>query len=124
MTHDENVLKVLQTARGMIEDKEHWTTKVAARNKNGKVVNGYWEEASQWCATAAIRRAIDQQHQGYVDETLAIEVIRLVERASRKPQMPLHEFNDHVFVTHEDVIEAFTKAIDSITEKEAEHLPV
>ena len=124
MNHDENVLKVLRSARDMISDERHWTKHTSSRNSFGRPGEWYDEDGCQWCASAAIRRAYHQHSSsgdgGIRDFEVYEHAIIAVQGSSGYPQLALHEFNDKKFVTHKDVIEAFTKAIDNLTEKEGQ----
>jgi hypothetical protein len=55
MAKDNKVLKVLRTARGLVN--KGWTTGALAMNKNGKRVPVKSPEAVNFCAIGALRRA-------------------------------------------------------------------
>ena len=48
------VSTILRNARAMINDKDHWTQTVFARDEQGKPVDPGSDKACQWCATGAI----------------------------------------------------------------------
>ena len=123
-THDGEILKVLHSARDMISDERHWTKGTSARNSFGRPVDWYDKDACQWCATAAIRRSSSRQHfpgdgrsvDSGIEKAFKVycDAILVVQGTSRYTQLALHEFNDKRFITHKDVIGAFTRAIDKI----------
>ena len=124
--HEENVLKVIRVAKDMVSDENCWTKFTTARNSSGKPVDGYSKDACQWCASAAIRKAAQMNfldEGGDIDLEIANDAILFVRRALSEPAMLLHDFNDDRHTRHEDVIEAFTKAIDTLAAMEAGSSP-
>ena len=120
--HEENVLKVIRVAKDMISDERHWTKFTTARNSSGKPVDGYSKDACQWCASAAIRRAAQihfLEDDGDIDLSIANSAILLVRNTSSSSRVRLHDFNDDHQTRHEDIIEAFTRAIDTLAAMEA-----
>lgn len=57
MAKDNNVLKVLRMARGLINKKNGWNRGAMAMNKAGKTVTVKSPEAVCFCAIGALRRA-------------------------------------------------------------------
>ena len=57
MAKDNNVLKVLRTARGLVNKKNGWIRGAMAMNKMGKTVTVKSPEAVAFCAIGALRRA-------------------------------------------------------------------
>jgi hypothetical protein len=71
--------EILKAARGLISDREHWTTKAYARGRHGGTVPVSSKEACQFCAIGAADRIVYLRTGSLVtrdSETLREEVMR------------------------------------------------
>lgn len=51
-------LEILQKARDLIADEDHWTRGAYARNEEGKDVEPWRSDAVRWCAVGALARVV------------------------------------------------------------------
>ncbi len=58
MSPGRQAVEDLRAARALIEDRERWTCRAAARNAAGDVVVADAADACQWCAVGALFRII------------------------------------------------------------------
>ena len=96
--------RILKKARKLITNPKRWTQGASAKNKEGISVSAGGPLAKQWCAIGAIMKC-NPIVVGTYDYALASDFFR---RAVDSPSVS--EFNDDH--THEEVLEAFDKAIE------------
>lgn len=93
-----NVVEVLEAARNLISDPEHWTIEVCARDKDYQACGSKDPRATEWCAIGAIvRYAVDP-------------IIKLIARKFLEDIVgDIGSYNDSH--THAEVIAVFDAAI-------------
>ena len=118
-----SVLQVLKGAREILARPESWTQNALAKDAAGAAIEGVLsEEATCWCASGAIWKAMDADPFGgdvdtptrdlALDAKLAI-IGQLIEADGRKTRWTVPSWNDALERTHEEVIAAFDRAIEA-----------
>ena len=109
--------EILIQAKALISDKDHWTQRFFARNKERMPVSPAGKSACQWCAIGAIIRIRYNSKLEYLREaqaynalTQSIKDLNLDLGVSKDWDL-IGAFNDHADTTHEDIIKIFDKAI-------------
>lgn len=95
-------IEVLVKAKELLSDPEKWYKGYFAVNKNGKNVSSISDKAYKWCMTGALSKVcpydVDARH-------AAIDQLTFTLREG------IPGFNDAPDTTHQDVMNAFDKAI-------------
>ena len=121
---------LLETARKRIENPDHWTKGVLARDHSGNEVAPDSPDACQWCAIGAVEKAAEEVyvHPHYVHaygmkthpiNKALIEALGFLggaaEILSGKTSKPIEQLNDHPASSHSEILHMFSMAIDSAT---------
>lgn len=115
------ISQLLTDAKQLIVDPSHWTKGEYARNKEGFKVADSSDHACQYCAVGSLWRASgflrgepdsDPVKGDLVDRACSV----LLEAIGKKKGLSV--WNDLPETTHQDVINAFDKAIYLALEKE------
>jgi len=113
--------QLLIEAKELIKDPEDWTKGEYARNAAGVKVADSHPNACQWCTVGALWRAsgflqgdpvLDSQKGNLVNDACGL----LLQAIGRKRD--LSPWNDLPETTHQDVMNAYNKAIELVYEKE------
>jgi hypothetical protein len=121
-----HVKQLLIEAKALIEKPENWTRGVMARGKAGVEVAPESPEATCFCAMGALYRASkDQWNRGALYRASKDQWDRLAHiRAERTLREHAHghlfisEFNDDLKTMHQDIMNLFDKAINSLGDDE------
>ena len=103
---------VLRRARELIGSREAWTTKAAARRRDGRPVNPRDQDACRFCSLGAIMRAGIDSGLPEVSSASdrAVFVLGSVMSEMSRTSCAIADFNDHH--KHADVLKAFDVAIE------------
>jgi len=93
-------LEILEAARALIAEPEHWTKHVRARNRWHEEVSPKSDDARQWCAVGAIERSCDIESRSRLFDLL---------RDGLPDRALVGDFNDSH--THAEVLDLFDRAI-------------
>ncbi len=117
---DADVLKVLETARALIE--KGWTQRVAAADKHGRQVDVISEKATCFCTVGAIHRASADLDLPSSSATLAKRVLRQsfsrIIVVNHVIDDGLIIFNDAPGRKKEEVLSLFDAGIATLTQGE------
>jgi hypothetical protein len=113
--------QLLIDAKELIKDPESWTKGEYARNAAGVKVSDNHPNACQWCTVGALWKAsgflrgysaVDPQKSSLVNDACEL----LLQAIGRKRD--LSPWNDLPQTTHDDIMNAYNKAIELAYEKE------
>lgn len=102
------VVDILVDAKEVLETKQ-WTQGAGARDKDGDLVHSRSEEAVSFCSIGAINRASHHFGGGFLLGTLRFEAEMALQDVIDKDVIT---WNDSFGRTKEEVLEAFSKAIE------------
>ena len=104
--------QILHEARKFVE--QGWTTLVAARNSDGKMVHPESMDAVCWCVTGAIDRAI-YEHDGFMSNGRGVHAARILMEKAIPVRLPEWKswfcYND-LLETKEEALEWIDQAVE------------
>lgn len=107
-----SVSQTLEKAKSLIDAPEKWTQGAWARGAKGGRVTFYHSEAACFCAQGAIMKAAYyHQVDGPMPSINKAKDALLSAINLNANEISIHEWNDSLYRTHEEVMEAFDKAI-------------
>jgi hypothetical protein len=117
----EDLLKVLESARARIDRPEQWCKEWAALDAEDQPVRPTAGSACKWCAEGAVRWAMITHFSDLeYSETISLKLAAfdaVAEAATQEGELTYlvpSEFNDREDTTHADVLAAFDKAIADV----------
>ena len=112
MIDNSTVRFILEKAREKISDRKSWTKHDFARNKYGDPVSSTDPSAVRWCASGAINAVVYSQPLSLEDCDLAVhESHSYLMKFINYPIGILWMWHDKSYRTHNEVIDAFDRAI-------------
>lgn len=111
MTERDDILRVLEAARTLIEDEANWTKGATARDARGNKYPASSVWACYWCAFGAIHRAIGELG---LSDHLMWPVLGHIKNVNNLDKIGVAMWNDSS--THDEVIAGFDAAIADLKE--------